>query len=415
MAGTYTPIVVLEGQSKIASSIAGGAAINISHLAVGDGNGSTPVVVDTMTALVRELDRVTVTGAVRDNVDTTKVVVTATIPVSSGPYTIREIGVFTSDGKLFAIGAYPETFKPTAAQGATVAVDVEFVIQVSETAQVTITVDPANTVSIAGMVRVPFIAVDGHLVNTPPSTPTFGNTYTIGGTPTGAWAGNANKLAQWTGTLWAIAAAPERTLVGDKATGLYYRRTSTSWAELLASETDKGLIQLATAAEVLAGTDALKAVTPATLHSLQFGRPYLGFHGDGVSQSYAPGLRQVGSYTNLTNNLPGATVSAGIITIATPGFYAVCANLQSLMPDTTGSYGYALSVSRVNSSGVAIESIAAAPVLVSSVSVPSAQAGSASGIRRLIAGDKIATFLNHNLPSTNISATISLDIEFRGA
>lgn len=156
-------------------------------------------------------------------------------------------------------------------------------------------------------------------------------------------------------------------------------------------------------------------MTRRALSSARFSNPYLGFHGDPVQTGYPPGINRVTSYTNQVNNLPGATESNGIITIARAGYYNVTANLESLMPDTSGSYGYAISVSRVDANGTPLQSIAALSVLVSAQSAQAAQAGSSSGIRKLNAGDRIAAFLQHNLPSTTVQQKVSLDVEFRGA
>lgn len=37
---------------------------------------------------------------------------------------------------------------------------------------------------------------------TPPASPAAGDTYIVAASPTGAWAGNADKVAVWSGTAW---------------------------------------------------------------------------------------------------------------------------------------------------------------------------------------------------------------------
>jgi ethanolamine utilization microcompartment shell protein EutS len=259
---TYSPIVVLLGQAKIAAAIAGGPSITIKNLAVGDGNGVTTVPLETMTGLVNEVGRVLVDSAARDMVDNTKVIVTATLPIDMGPFTIREVALFTDDGQLFAIGGYPETFKATASQGATVVVTIEFVIQVASTANVEITLNIANLTAIDQLLRVPFIGVDS-FTNDPPSSPAAGDLVVVGLSPTGAFVGKSNRLAQFNGTLWVTAIAPERTVVGDKTTGMYYRFTATTWVNFLASETDQGLVTYATLAQHKTGALDTVATNPA--------------------------------------------------------------------------------------------------------------------------------------------------------
>lgn len=57
------------------------------------------------------------------------------------------------------------------------------------------------------------------VTNTPPGSPVEGDTYALRAMPTGAWAGNAGKLAQWTGSAWAYTtpeAGWQAYAVGDR-------------------------------------------------------------------------------------------------------------------------------------------------------------------------------------------------------
>ena len=40
----------------------------------------------------------------------------------------------------------------------------------------------------------------------PPSTPSTGDRYLVGTSPSGAWSSNANNVAQWSGSAWAFTA-----------------------------------------------------------------------------------------------------------------------------------------------------------------------------------------------------------------
>jgi hypothetical protein len=142
--------------------------------------------------------------------------------------------------------------------------------------------------------------------------------------------------------------------------------------------------------------------------------PFLAFHGEPVAQTIANNTQQIiTSYTNIVNNLPGATQASGIITIGTTGFYQCTANMASLMP-SGAAYGYAVTVSKVNGSGTPLVSIAAQQTTVSTASLPSNLAGAASGLAKLSAGDKIAAFFIQNTGSSQ-SVSLSFDIEFRGS
>lgn len=82
---------------------------------------------------------------------------------------------------------------------------------------------------------VPLYRCKGTNTNTPPTTPYEGDTYVIGTAPTGAWAGNARRIASWTGTTWDIW-APD---VGDAALnvtaggGLLFYGPSGGWGSTL--------------------------------------------------------------------------------------------------------------------------------------------------------------------------------------
>lgn len=79
--------------------------VTLSHVAYGDGGGSIPSVVATRTALVNELIRVDCSFPVRDLADLTVLKVSGKIPRTFAGGTLREVGVFDSDGVLIAYGS----------------------------------------------------------------------------------------------------------------------------------------------------------------------------------------------------------------------------------------------------------------------------------------------------------------------
>ncbi|MGA0564464.1 DUF2793 domain-containing protein [Ancylobacter sp. VNQ12] len=54
--------------------------------------------------------------------------------------------------------------------------------------------------------NVPFYRVQTVGSNTPPGSPTTGDSYAVGTSPAGAWSGHANNLAGWTGSAWEFTA-----------------------------------------------------------------------------------------------------------------------------------------------------------------------------------------------------------------
>lgn len=158
---------------------------------------------------------------------------------------------------------------------------------------------------------------------------------------------------------------------------------------------------------------SIRILTP--LPSDRLAQPYLGFHGDPLTLSIPNNAQTlVSGYTGITNNLPGASHTGGVITIGTTGFYQVTANMQSLLSDYVASnYGASITVSKVNGSNVPTVSVAACPIEVLPSNLANSRAAAASGIAKLTAGDRIAAFFAQNRGSAQ-NVSISLDVEFRG-
>lgn len=165
--------------------------------------------------------------------------------------------------------------------------------------------------------------------------------------------------------------------------------------------------------EVFDDGDNLRVLSK--LPSDRLAESYLGFHADPASLSIPNNVQTlISSYGTTTNNLPGAALAGGVVTIGTTGTYQVTANMASLLADFSGSnYGAVISVSKVNGSNVPILSIAGVPIEVLGSNIPSTRAGGASGLAKLAAGDRLAVFFSQNRGSAQ-NVSISLDVEFRG-
>lgn len=112
MPQNYYSLVTNVGLIKEAKAGQIGAnPINLTEIAIGDGNGSYYDPDSAATSLVNELYRTSLTSAVLDTNNPNQLIIEGLIPEEAGPFYIREVGIFDSDGDLFAIGKYPETFK----------------------------------------------------------------------------------------------------------------------------------------------------------------------------------------------------------------------------------------------------------------------------------------------------------------
>jgi hypothetical protein len=114
----YYSLVTNNGLIKEAQAgQIGGSPINLTEIAVGDGGGSSYDPDSSATALVNELYRTELTSSVLDANNPNQLIIEGVIPEEAGPFYIREVGIFDSEGDLFAIGKYPETFKSNYASG----------------------------------------------------------------------------------------------------------------------------------------------------------------------------------------------------------------------------------------------------------------------------------------------------------
>jgi phage-related tail fiber protein len=138
------------GQSKLANAVALGQTIEITELAVGDGGVSLPTPETSRTALVNEVRRAAINLSEVDAENPNWVVVEQVLPPDVGGWTIREVGIYDIDGDLIGYGNYPETYKPVLAEGSSRTQTIRFVMEVSDTAAVTLKVDPSVVLATRG-------------------------------------------------------------------------------------------------------------------------------------------------------------------------------------------------------------------------------------------------------------------------
>lgn len=139
---TFKTIHTLHGLQSMAAAESSGVPINLTHIAVGDGNGNAVEPSDDQTQLVRERYRAAVNRVYQDPANPLRFTAELVIPATEGGFTLREVGVFDADGALFVVGNLPDTYKPTAADGAfsDTVVRVEFMTANADV--VTLQVDP---------------------------------------------------------------------------------------------------------------------------------------------------------------------------------------------------------------------------------------------------------------------------------
>lgn len=212
---TYYTTLTDTGAAADTNARVAGTSVHLTNLAVGDGNGAFVIPTESMTALVHERHRGPVSSLTVDVSNPSWLVAEAVIPAAVGGFTVREIGLYDDAGHLYAVGNFPETYKPMLAEGSARDLLIRMIIETSNAANVTLTIDPAVVVATNQSVA---NAINGHQIAPDP---------------------HPQYLSQ---------------AEGD---GRYLQGVSS------ASDAAPGVVELATIGETATGTDAQRAVTPA--------------------------------------------------------------------------------------------------------------------------------------------------------
>lgn len=164
----YSTIYTSYGRARLIAAQASGVPINLTHMAVGDGGGDEYTPLEGMTALINERYRTTINRVQPDPANPLQFYVEMVIPYNVGGWTIREFGIFDDQGRLFAIGNYPSTYKTVPAEGATVDMVIRAEVIVANAALITVQVDPNVAVASQSWVLAtitPALLLPGGLTN----------------------------------------------------------------------------------------------------------------------------------------------------------------------------------------------------------------------------------------------------------
>lgn len=143
MATKYYAVLTNVGAAKLANATALGAQVEITQMAVGDGNGVLPTPNPAQTALVHEQRRKPLNSLSVDPNNESQIIAEQVIPENEGGWWIREIGLFDKDGDMIAVANCAETYKPQLQEGSGRVQVVRMILIVSSTAAVTLKIDPS--------------------------------------------------------------------------------------------------------------------------------------------------------------------------------------------------------------------------------------------------------------------------------
>ena len=148
----YVAMLTDVGATQLANAAATGTPLNWTHMAVGDGNGVTPIPSKLQTALIHENLRLPL-NRLTARADRPVIVAELTLPSNVGGWWVREVGLYDSAGRLVAVANYPATFKPTLGQGTGRTQGIRMQLLVSSTADIILINDSTLVTPTLGTVR----------------------------------------------------------------------------------------------------------------------------------------------------------------------------------------------------------------------------------------------------------------------
>lgn len=163
MPNTYFTLITQTGLNKLAEAVANSTTMQLNEFAVGDGGGAYYVptvnqtdIIDTPGQYRAALNRVYI-----DDTNADWLIMEAVVPTDVGGFTIREIGIYDTDGDLFAIANYPETYKPDTNEGVARDLLIRTIVETSNADTVDITVDLSTVLAARDEVLLKTDNLDG--------------------------------------------------------------------------------------------------------------------------------------------------------------------------------------------------------------------------------------------------------------
>lgn len=132
----YYAILTNTGKALEAAATGDGTKITLAKFVVGDGNGQAQIPDPVRTALVHEVYRNSISDLTVSTDQPNQIIAQLVMPANVGGFTVREIGLLTDKGELYAIANCATFDKPVNG----VSITMQFRIAVSDTENVTLDV-----------------------------------------------------------------------------------------------------------------------------------------------------------------------------------------------------------------------------------------------------------------------------------
>ncbi|ASQ17395.1 phage tail protein [Enterobacter cloacae] len=132
----YYSVITERGKALEAEVLASGRVIALSGFVVGDGNGKRVKPSPAQTRLVNETYRGSIAELVVSPEQSNQLMAKIVLPADVGGFTVREVGLLTDSGELYAVANCPAIDKPAGG----VSVNMQFRLAVSDTSNITLEV-----------------------------------------------------------------------------------------------------------------------------------------------------------------------------------------------------------------------------------------------------------------------------------
>ncbi|MED0554978.1 phage tail protein, partial [Escherichia coli] len=138
----FKTVITTAGAAKLAAATTtSGQKVNLTHMAVGDGNGNLPEPSASQTALIHEVWRGTLNKITQNSKAPNQVIAELVIPPEVGGFWMRELGLYDSSGTLIAVASMAESYKPLLTEGSGRAMTCRMIIIISDVNAVSLSVD----------------------------------------------------------------------------------------------------------------------------------------------------------------------------------------------------------------------------------------------------------------------------------
>ncbi|MDM2831517.1 phage tail protein [Citrobacter sp. Cpo085] len=132
----YYSIITNRGKELEAEALASGRLIVLTHFVVGDSNGKQVKPDPSQVKLINETYRGDIAELVVSPEQSTQLMAKIVLPTGVGGFTVREVGLMTDAGELYAVANCPSIDKPVGG----VSVNMQFRLAVSDTSNITLNV-----------------------------------------------------------------------------------------------------------------------------------------------------------------------------------------------------------------------------------------------------------------------------------